>query len=105
MADPSPWQPMTNPADIARMGKLAEELGECSSMAARCLIQGINELDPKTKESNKLMLEDEIADVLANVGLVVEHFKLNEGSIHTRILWKLEFLRKWHRMLDEGTKP
>lgn len=66
----NPWIPMSKPIDIKHLGKLAEELGEASSAVARCLIQGIDESEPVTGKLNRQWLEDELADVCANIQLV-----------------------------------
>lgn len=96
----NPWQPMSVPKDLKHMGKLLEELGELSGAASRCLIQGLDAVEPVTLKLNRLWLEEEeIADVLANVDLVVSHFKLNSKFIHERITAKRTRLKTWHDML------
>jgi NTP pyrophosphatase (non-canonical NTP hydrolase) len=96
--DASPWVPMSAPIDLMVMGKLAEELSECASAAARCIIQGIDECEPSTGEVNKHWLEKEIADVLANVELACERFGLDHDFIAERNAFKKVYLRKWHSM-------
>lgn len=95
-ADPNPWTPMSAPIDVKHLGKLAEELNEAGQATARCLIQGIDEVEPTTKYPNRLWLEDELADVLANVELVIEHFKLDKSRIAVRSGRKQSYLRRWH---------
>lgn len=80
------------------MGKLAEEANELGSVAARCIIQGINEMIPGEDKTNKRWLEEEIADVIANSELVCDHFGLNWGFINNRITEKKRRLRTWHAM-------
>lgn len=96
----SPWVPMTDPIDIKHLGKLIEELNELGSAASRCLIQGIDECEPDTGKVNRLWLEEEIADALANIELVMWHFDLNGLLIHGRRIAKQERLRIWHAMED-----
>lgn len=102
MNDPSPWIPMTRPIDVKHLSKLLEELGECGSAAARCLAQGIDECEPVTDKPNRKWLEDEIADVLANVSINISHFHLDRHRIYTRMAKKMSHLSKWHGMLVEG---
>jgi NTP pyrophosphatase (non-canonical NTP hydrolase) len=90
------WHPMADPVDIKHLGKLAEELGELSAAVARCLIQGINEAEPTTGKINRAWLEEEIADVIANIGLVVERFKLDTDAMSARVQRKTELLAGWH---------
>lgn len=97
---------MTNAVDIKTAGKLLEELYEasealsrCGKAMARCLIQGTNETEPGTGKSNKQWLEEELADVTANIDLVVERFGLDFGRMQVRVAQKKKRLRQWHRML------
>lgn len=92
----SPWQPMTDAIDIKHIGKLLEELGECVSASARCLIQGIDETEPTTGKANRQWLENEIADVYANLGLVTARFHLTLVKIQERRDIKVRKLRQWH---------
>lgn len=96
--DVTPWHPMTNQVDLKHLGKLAEELGELSAAVARCIIQGIEEKEPVTGKPNREWLENEIADVYANMALVTEKFKLDIDKIFDRAEKKRDKLRNWHDM-------
>src|ERR1039458_1231647 len=80
----NPWYPMSRPIDLKHMGKLGEELGEAQSAVSRCIIQGIDECEPITKKLNRTWLEDELADVLANIELVTRHFDLDRSRMGER---------------------
>lgn len=97
----NPWRPMSKPIDLKHLGKLAEELGEAQSAVARCIIQGIDEREPITHKRNREWLEDELADVLANIELVINHFGLDYDRMLSRVERKKAHLRGWHSMLDE----
>lgn len=94
--DPNPWHPIKDAIDLKTLGKLGEECGELSSAVSRCIIQGVNEKEPVTGKSNKQWLQEEVADVLANIELVAERFNLNEEEIYKRVERKKVHLRKWH---------
>ena len=94
MRDP-PWHPMSKSIDLKHIGKLAEELNEAGAACNRCIIQGIDEKEPVTGKLNKEWLEDEIADVLANIQLVTKHFSLTIDQ--ERINLKLKHLSNWHK--------
>lgn len=96
--DPNPWRPMTDAVDVKHLGKLGEECGELSAAVCRCLIQGLMEREPTTGKLNAIWLQEEIADVLANIGLVIDRFNLHEPTIVERAQRKTEMLRKWHAM-------
>jgi NTP pyrophosphatase (non-canonical NTP hydrolase) len=92
----NPWHPMTDARDLKTLGKLGEELGECSAAVARCIIQGINEAEPVTGKVNKVWLEEEIADVLTSIHLVRHRFDLDRAAIEARVEKKLPHLTWWH---------
>lgn len=91
--------PLLRPIDAKHIGKLLEELGEATAAASRCLIQGINECEPHTGKLNKHWLEEELADVAANISLVVQHFQLDFDRMQARTEIKKKRLRRWHQML------
>ncbi len=95
----NPWVPMSDLLDLKHIGKLQEELGEASAATARCVIQGIDECEPITRKPNRQWLEDELADVLANIELNVEHFRLDFARMIARKERKKAHLRGWHDML------
>lgn len=94
----NPWHPITNKVDLKHLGKLGEELGECSAAVSRCIIQGIDAAEPVTGKVNRDWLEDEIADVLANIALVMSRMKLDRIKVEKRAEAKAKQLRTWHRM-------
>ena len=99
MENPNPWQPITHPLTLTYLGKLAEESAELSQILCRIIIQGIDESEPVTGKVNRRALEEEIADVMANISLVVEFLNLNENAIWNRRGVKMKFLKRWHDML------
>lgn len=101
LREANPWQPTTNPLDLAHLGKLGEECSELGSAVNRCIIQGIDEREPVTGKSNREWLEDEIADVMANIGLVVLRFNLDGVRMTNRSEKKKCHLRGWHKQLPE----
>jgi NTP pyrophosphatase (non-canonical NTP hydrolase) len=92
---------MSRPIDLKHLGKLAEELGEAQAAVARRIIQGIDERKPVAGKPNREWLEDELADVLANLLLVGEHFGLDNLRMAARAERKTEHLRRWHAMLSD----
>lgn len=94
----NPWQPITKKIDLKVLGKMIEELGEAVSAASRCVIQGMDEAEPVSGKVNRAWLEDEAADVLATVGLMVGHFDLSEERILERLDRKARHLVSWYNM-------
>lgn len=100
----NPWRPMTDALAVKHLGKLGEEVNELGSAISRCIIQGVDECEPVTRKPNRQCLQDEIADVLANIELVTKHFGLDEEAIRIRTERKKKHLRGWHSMISE-TEP
>jgi hypothetical protein len=98
-SNPTPWKPIINQLDLKYLGKLAEELTEAATATCRCIIQGIDEKEPETGKLNRIWLEEEIADVLANIELVISKFNLNGCIINKRKVLKINYLSKWHNQL------
>lgn len=101
MEKPNLWIPITDEIDLAHLGKLAEELGEAQVAVSRCIIQGMDSVDPKTGKVNRQALQDELADVAAQTRLNLSHFELNENEMRERGRIKRDHKREWHRMLLE----
>lgn len=98
LRDANPWHPITDAVDLKHLGKLAEELNECASAVARCIIQGVDESEPVTGRVNRVWLQDEIADVQANLDLVIERFGLDEEFMQARAARKRDHLKQWHNL-------
>ena len=98
LRDANPWHPISDAVDLKHLGKCAEELNECGSAVARCIIQGIDEAEPVTGKVNRVWLEDEIADVQANLTLVIERFSLDQDRMAARAEKKRRYLQQWHTL-------
>ena len=95
----NPWIPITDPRALKFLGKLGEEAGELSSAVSRCIIQGLDEAEPVTGKVNREWLEDEIADMYANLKLVTEEFDLDVNRIMARAVAKRSRLKVWHDLI------
>ena len=89
------WVPTTNLMMLRRMGKLQEELHELGEVAARCIIQGIDEIDPGTGKVNRDRLELESADVYAQLDETIYRLALNVDAIEARRADKRSKMRAW----------
>lgn len=96
----SAWHVETDAYRIRRLGKSLEELGELVSVLARCIIQGVDETDPSSKEVNRIRMQKETSDVLAQLLLLVGAFKLDPESIDNRIHDKVESMYRWEELLE-----
>jgi len=80
LPDPRPWVPISRPLDLKHLGKLSEELSECMEAAMAFLgCRSVGD-DARNGKTFKVWLEDEIADVVANISLVERHFGMVVSS-------------------------
>lgn len=96
---PNPWQPMSDPVDIAVIGKALEERGEAIAAMGRALIQGMDGTEPGTGKSNRQNVQDELADEAATGAHVIAHFGLNRDEMPARVQRKHGHLARWFAML------
>lgn len=98
----SKWTPTTDLMTLRRMGKLTEELGELQCVAARVVIQGIDETDPGSGKVNRQRLVDELADVQAQIECTVRAFGLNKGYLDRRAADKVRQMAEWEAMFSSA---
>lgn len=95
------WTPTTDLMMLRRMGKLLEELAELSNVAARCIIQGVDETDPGSGKVNRQRLVEEIADVYAQLDVTVNMLDLPGFIIESRVNNKTGQMREWEDMFKD----
>lgn len=95
----NPWIPESDPVVLAHLGKLGEELNECASAASRCVIQQVGESHPVTNKNNSDWLAEEMADVVAMIGLTRELLKVDPVKFDLRIAAKRQHLRRWFDLI------
>ena len=99
------WTPTTDLLTLRRMGKLLEELGEASNVAARVIIQGIDEVDPGSGKVNRERLENELADVQAQIGCTVLAFDLDQDRMARRTTEKMRQMAEWEALFATAGVP
>ena len=108
MSNVTKWQVITDPMQLRRMGKTTEELGELIeavgrmvSVVGRITIQGIDEIDPSSGKTNRLRLEEEIADVYAQLDENISRLGLRDDLIQSRRQVKRGYMQEWEQMYVE----
>ncbi len=91
----SPWIVTTDPKSLRRLGKTIEEMGELIAVLGRVIIQGIDEVDPSSGDTNRLRLRKEMADVLAQVELTGNWFGISGELVGDRMTEKLRQMAEW----------
>lgn len=90
--------PMLNPTEIKGMDDLVQGLGRCSVVSACCVSEGLDRREPATGKTNRTWLQEEIADVFANIAAVAERHKLDMVAIMEGADKKLRQIKTWHAM-------
>lgn len=101
MQEPSPWQPENNKVHLAVLGKLGEEANELSGSLFRCVIQGVEGKHPVTGKPNLEQVQDEVADVLAGIEILIARFRLDWAEIDERKQMKKAHKLAWHGLIRE----
>lgn len=91
----NPWQPDADPVQARRIGKTLEELSELAAVLARISIQGMYGVDPASGKTNRQRLEEETADVVAQLACNANVFKLDLDFIDTRSDRKVALMSEW----------
>lgn len=84
------------------LAKLAEECGELLQVVGKKLAYYYTDEHPDRDGSLKRRLENEIADVIAVCGVVVELHGLDKAHIDGRIAGKAFRLAEWHHRNDNN---
>ena len=92
------WELEPNPEIVRRLGKLGEELSELSAVCFRAIIQGVDQVDPSSRLTNRVRLSDELADVHCQLVRTVERLRLDERRIGERVKIKMEQMDLWEGM-------
>lgn len=95
----SKWEQEPNELYRRRLGKLIEECGELTAIAARCLIQGVDGINPDDQHINRIRLENELADVHAQIACTVNTLGLDFDRILDRAIIKRSMMDKWETLL------
>jgi NTP pyrophosphatase (non-canonical NTP hydrolase) len=98
----SPWQATNDPMMLRRMGKTGEEAGELLAVTSRIIIQGIDEIDPSSGKTNRQRLQEEIADVYAQLDCTIDALYLDLNTIMRRRSAKVEQMLEWEELLQAG---
>ena len=89
------WIPDADPHQARRVGKTLEELGEAVAVLARISIQGLESVDPGTGKTNRQRLQDELADVKAQIECTERSLKLDTAYMATRSAEKVRQMAEW----------
>lgn len=83
------------PAEIERLAILAEEASEVIQVVGKILRHGYDSYHPTTKESNVELLEMELGDLQAAIGLMTSRGDVNHHNIYLNIGKKVDRMQKY----------
>ncbi len=95
----NPWIPEKDPKVLRRVGKTGEEASELAKVCFRITIQGLDGVDPASGDTNRVCLEKEIADVMAQCDLTMAEFDLDLDAVMKRIVQKKQYMAEWERLV------
>jgi len=61
--------------------KLSEECGEVVQICSKTVIWGVENFNPKTKQTNREALIEEMAQVLSHIDRVCEYLNINKEEL------------------------
>ena len=93
------WAPDESPRQARRIGKTLEEVNELGAVLARISIQGLDTIEPRSGESNRQRLVNEIADVQAQIACTVLALGLDQDKIGQRTAEKSRSMHVWEAHL------
>lgn len=91
----NPWKPDDNPRQARRVGKTAEEVNELGAVLARISIQGFDAIDPASEKTNRVRLQEEIADCQAQFDCTIRDLGLDHDFIRKRRVMKVLQMAEW----------
>lgn len=100
----NPWTAEPDPVKLAILGKLAEELGELTQAAARCIIQGLDAAHPVTGKPNLDWLTEEAVDVQNMLDFVMTRLAC-DAHIDVRYNNKNAHINYWLATLESPSPP
>jgi len=95
----SPWMPITDPIQLAVLGKLGEECCELGARLFRTVIQGLDEKDPGSKRLNREEIAREIADVEACIQTIKMELRIDYDD--DRVNGKRRGFLRWFQMIRD----
>lgn len=96
----APWKVTTDPMILRRVGKTGEEVGELGAVCARIVIQGIDEIDPNSGETNRKRFTDELADVQAQINVSRRKLEIDPEYFDARVARKEANMDHWESQME-----
>lgn len=95
------WLPERDPLLLGITGKMGEEASELSQRCHRIAIQGFNEIDPDKHKTNRVLLEEEIADLRAIIAHYDHQVGIDAPTENERYNRKLAYKAPWIQWLRD----
>lgn len=92
------WELAEDPTLRRRMGKTGEELAELAAVVNRIQIQGLDAVDPGSGKTNRQRLQEEMADVYAQLDTNLAVLGLDGPAISDRVMEKQRQMHEWESL-------
>lgn len=99
------WELEADTMTRRRVGKTAEECAELLAVLARISIQGIDAVDPASGKTNRQRMQEEIADVYAQLDECVSKISVDNIAISNRRTEKRRQMLEWEQLYQEHPFP
>lgn len=86
--------------ELEAMGILQEECAEVIQIVSKCRRFGLDETHLKSGKTNRDRLTEEIGDVLALIGILIEQEVVFEDDLEEAYFAKIEKLKKWSNLYE-----
>ena len=83
------------------MNILSEECAEVIQAISKCHRFGLDNYKPGKPKTNREHLEEELGDLLAMVGILLEMGVVNKEALQQAEIAKVEKLKKWSNIFKE----
>lgn len=97
----NPLTPINNVTYLKIIGESIDEHCELSSAIEKCILNYAAESESITRNLSRAWLDEDVADVVPNLELLVSRFNFNETLIIDRPVIKKERLIEWPVMPEE----
>jgi NTP pyrophosphatase (non-canonical NTP hydrolase) len=77
-----------------------EECAEVAQAISKCFRFGLDNIKPGKPKTNREHLEEELGDLLAMIGILIEKGVVNRENVYAASEKKIEKLKEWSTVFD-----
>jgi NTP pyrophosphatase (non-canonical NTP hydrolase) len=81
-----------------------EECAEVAQAISKCFRFGMDNIKPGKPKTNREHLEEELGDLLAMIGILIEKGVVNRENVYAASEKKIEKLKEWSTVFEKENK-